>query len=80
MSRPTTYDTDFGIGTGFDSMIVEYTIIRAHNRNVRQPIVEQQFFNLKSETLRQILNKRQDTQTFMDKTMFNPDYLPETGK
>jgi len=74
--RPTTYDTDFGIGTEFDSMIVEYTIIRAHNRNVRQPIVEQQFFNLKSETLRQILNKRQDARLSLDKTMFNPDYLP----
>lgn len=73
---PKTYDDDLGIGQEFDSMIVEYAIIRAHNRNVRQPIVEQQFFNLKSETLRQILNKRHDARLSLEKTMFNPEYTP----
>ena len=70
---PTTFDGDLGLNSMFDVMIVEYAIIRAHNRNARQPVVEQQFFNLKSETLRQILNRMGDEKLTMKKTMYE-DY------
>ena len=70
---PTTFDDDIGLNPMFDMMVVEYAIIRAHNRNARQPVVEQQFFNLKSETLRQILNRMGDEKITMKKTMYE-DY------
>lgn len=70
---PTSFDADLGISSIFDTLIVEYVIIRAHNRNTRQPVVEQQFFNLKSETLRNILNRFGDEKLTMKKTMYR-DY------
>jgi len=75
-TAPTTYTTDIGVGSEFDMLVTEYAIIRAHNRNMRQPIIEQQFFNIKSETIRQLLNKYGDEKISMEKTMFTNNYYP----
>lgn len=51
--------TDFGLPETFTPFIVEYTILRAHNRNDRKTLVEQSFLNQKGELIQAILGREE---------------------
>lgn len=54
---PATDETDFGIPDTFIPFVVEYVVLRAHNRNDRKTLVEQSFLNQKGELIQSILGK-----------------------
>ncbi len=47
----------------FHQFIVEYAVIRAHNRNERPTLVEQNFMTVKLDAIRSVLNKESSLQS-----------------
>lgn len=53
---PIKKSDSLGIPDAFVDFVVEYAIIRAHNRNDRQTLVEQSFLNLKLDSIKSVVN------------------------
>ena len=58
-SDPEDDISDFGIPDTFIPFVVEYVVLRAHNRNDRKTLVEQSFLNQKGELIQTILGKEE---------------------
>lgn len=53
---PNNSRESLGIPDVFSDFVVEYVIVRAHNRNDRQTLVEQSFLNLKLDSIKSVVN------------------------
>lgn len=57
---PTLTADDLGIPDAFADFAVEYAVVRAHNRNDRQTLVEQSFLNLKLDAIKAVVNSESE--------------------
>lgn len=64
---------DLGVPDAFVPFVVEYAVLRAHNRNDRKTLVEQSFLNQKGELIQSILG-REETHIQVIPTLTNNPY------
>lgn len=57
---PVATTDDLGIPDAFADFAVEYAVVRAHNRNDRQTLVEQSFLNLKLDAIKAVVNSESE--------------------
>ena len=57
---PVLTSEDLGIPDAFADFAAEYAVIRAHNRNDRQTLVEQSFLNLKLDAIKAVVNSESE--------------------
>lgn len=71
---PTTESGDFNISDMFMPFVIEYAVLRAHNRNDRKTLVEQVFLNQKGELIQNLL-QREEIHLQVVPTLTNYPYL-----
>lgn len=72
--EPVAYDDGFSISETFMPYIVEYIVLRAHNRNDRKTLVEQIFLNQKGSIIESLITK-ESNQMQVIPTLTNIPYL-----
>lgn len=75
-TAPTTTSGDLGVPDIFRDFIVDYVVVRARNRDDRMTITEQNFLNLKLDTIKAMVAQESE-HTYIRGTLFYDPYTSQ---